>query len=72
MNFSILQVVLRDLAKMHSVFVNDKEWLDSKEWLERKKTEKMIPLWKEMLRHAHSEFPEFWPNDRYKLVCIII
>lgn len=63
-----VQVVLRDLAKIHSVYLGDSEWLDSKEWLERKETNKtveMSPLWRELLRHAHSEFPEFWPKDRY-------
>lgn len=63
-----MQVVLRDLAKVHSLYLDNKKWLDSKSWLERKDTKKiteMAPLWRELLRHAHSEFPEFWPKDRY-------
>lgn len=55
---------------MHSVYLGDREWLCSKEWLEKKETNKtmgMVPLWRELLRHAQSEFPEFWPKDRYKI-----
>ena len=62
-----MQVVLRDLAHIHSVYLGDRKWLDSKEWLERKetnKTVKMTPLWRELVQHAHSEFPEFWPKER--------
>ena len=68
MIYIVLQVVLRDLARVHAVYINDKEWLDTKEWLEKRdiaKTNEMVPLWRELLRHAHSEFPEFWPKDRY-------
>ena len=66
--FVDMQVMLRDLAKVHSLYLDSKKWLDSKPWLERKETKKiteMAPLWRELLRHAHSEFPEFWPKDRY-------
>ena len=55
---------------MHSVYFGDSKWLNSKEWLERKDISKavdMVPLWRELLRHAHSEFPEFWSKDRYSI-----
>ena len=66
--YFILQVALRDLAQIHSVYLDDRKWLNSKEWLERKETNKtvsMTPLWRELVQHGYSEFPEFWHKDRY-------
>ena len=59
------QVVLRDLAQFHASF-SSKE-LGHRKWIEEISREKMValsPLWKGLLDHAQSEFPEFWTNER--------
>ena len=71
-----LQVVLRDLAQIHSLYLNNREWLSAQPWLEwvnGKQMTEMAPLWRELVHHAHSEFPKFWSRDRLDLsyyVCI--
>ena len=61
------QVVLRDMASIHAMFLDQQEWLSSREWLERMTSDKMIkmsPLLHELLRHAHHQFPETWTSTR--------
>ena len=62
-----LQVVLRDMAHAHSLFLNQTEWLHSRPWLQRtggKEMAAMAPLWGALVEHAHSEFPEMWTAER--------
>ena len=70
--FCHFQVVLRDLAKIHSLFLLRQAWLDEQPWLERVTGEKMAsmkPLFSALLQHAHTEFPEFWNKEMY--VCML-
>lgn len=63
----IHQVVMRDVARLHAVFLGRTEWLRAQPWLERCSAEKMVrlaPLWRELLKHAHTEFPEMWGRER--------
>lgn len=53
---------------MHSVYLNKTSELESFEWLERrtdKYNSKMSALWSELLKHAQSEFPAIWSEQRY-------
>ena len=64
-----LQIVLRDLAKIHSLYLGKMNWLNAQPWLEQRKTDKivaMVELWSELLQHCSVEFPEFWTNERYE------
>lgn len=58
---------MRDLAKLHASFLGRKDWLQAQSWLEGFSTERMVklaPLWTELLKHAHTEFPEVWSKER--------
>ena len=62
------QVVLRDLAHIHSLHLSRSDWLSSRPWLERvtgQRMAHMTPLWRELMIHAHNEFPQFWTQQRY-------
>ena len=69
---SLHQVVLRDLARIHSEYLCKTEWLSSQSWLERREGHRMAvtaELWQAMLDHAKTEFPEIWTEERY--VCVV-
>lgn len=60
------QVVLGDLALLHSVYFCNTEELECLEWMEKRSEDNaMSALWMELLKHAHYEFPEFWSKPRY-------
>jgi len=64
---SDIKVVLRDLARVHSLYLCKTEWLSSQPWLEMREGKKMVAmatLWRALLDHAKSEFPEIWNEDR--------
>ena len=66
--FLLHQVVLRDLARIHSEYLCKTEWLSSQSWLERREGRRMAvtaELWQAMLDHAKTEFPEIWTEERY-------
>ncbi|KAL5476235.1 hypothetical protein EMCRGX_G026155 [Ephydatia muelleri] len=70
-----IKVVLRDMASIHTLFLDQEEWLSSREWLERMSSDKMTkmsPLWHELVRHAHQEFPETWTDARAAIVDMAI
>ena len=61
------QVVLRDLARVHSLYLCKTEWLSSQPWLEMREGKKMVAmatLWQALLDHSKSEFPEIWNEER--------
>ena len=58
---------MRDVAKIHAEFLGRLDWLKAQLWLEGFSTERMVKLrtvWKELLKHAHAEFPEMWSQER--------
>ena len=62
-----LQTVLSGMADIHSVYWSRESELDSFQWLEVMSGERMVllsPLWKALLKHAATEFPDMWTNDR--------
>lgn len=62
------QVVLRDLARIHSQYLGKTEWLSSQPWLETKEGRRMVAmaaLRQAMVDHARLEFPEMWTEERY-------
>lgn len=63
-----VQVVLRDLAKLHAHFYTErKEWLQKTSWLERMGLEEMkslCPLWLALLEYAGGEFPYIWTKKK--------
>ena len=64
-DFCYVQVVLRDLAKIHAVNLNKLDVLMSCDWLEKLKLFELRPLWGALLKHGHTDFPEFWTKERY-------
>ena len=61
------QVILRDLAIVHLLYLCKTEWLSSQPWLEMREGKKMVAmatLWRALLEHAKSEFPEIWNEER--------
>lgn len=64
---SSFEVVLRDLAKIHSSFLTKQQWLTSQYWLDVESAERMMrmqPLWAALLHHAEITFPEMWTKDK--------
>ena len=62
-----VEVVLRDVAKIHSSFLTKQEWLTSQYWLDVESTERMmrwVPLWPTLIQHAEKAFPEMWTKDK--------
>lgn len=62
--FLHVQVVLRDLAKIHAVHLNKMDILLSCDWLEKLKLLELQPLWGALLKHGHTDFPELWTKER--------
>ena len=60
----ILQVVLRDMAKIHALFMDKVDRLSQQSWMDHSHScdvaIKIHPLWKAMLVNAAKKFPEFW------------
>ena len=52
------------MAKVHSLYLNKGEQLRLKPWMEHVDMVGLTPLWKELLQHAHSEFPQMWTAER--------
>ena len=70
------QVILRDLARVHSQYLCKMEWLSSQPWLEVREGRRMVAmatLWRALLDHAKSEFPEIWTEERFGVcVCVCV
>jgi len=60
----ILQVVLRDMAKIHALYMDKVNALSQQLWMDHShscdEAIKIRPLWKAMLANAAKKFPEFW------------
>ncbi|XP_065886688.1 uncharacterized protein [Dysidea avara] len=61
-----IKVVLRDMAKIHSLFMDKVEWLSQQSWMDHSHSHdvaiRFCPLWKGTLAKAASKFPEFWTS----------
>ncbi len=67
-NVSSIQIVLHDLAILHSLYLGKTDELESSEWLEKrisKSDDEVNCLIIELLNHANYEFPAIWTKKRY-------
>jgi aminoglycoside phosphotransferase (APT) family kinase protein len=70
-----IRAVLRDLAELHAVFLDQTEPLKTNDWMKPMSRDAMInmmPLWNEMLIHSSEEFPLLMPQERKELMSKII
>ena len=65
-------MVLHDLAALHAIHLNKTAKFEASTWIDMIPGEKLVQLWTIFLEAAHSEFPRFWTDKRFKMTNLAI